>query len=275
MLYPGEDFQLGPGDLISVRVFGSTDYAVTVRLGLDGTVQLPYIGSVPLRGLSVRAAQTLIADRLRTGEYFRNPDVTVQVLESLNGSITIAGELKAVVPLTGGRRLIDVLSAAGGLPATASHTVKIVRPGLDQPIVVNLGADLTHSADAGMLVYPRDIIQISRAGVVYVLGAFKSQGAVPLDQATPLTLMQLAALSAGVGYEGRYDDLRIIRTVGTERKVVDVDIKKVLNGKAPDPILESNDIVFLPTNPMKAALKNLGIGGVLGLVSLIYSLHTY
>jgi polysaccharide export outer membrane protein len=126
-----------------------------------------------------------------------------------------------------------------------------------------------------MLVYPRDIIQISRAGVVYVLGAFKSQGAVPLDQATPLTLMQLAALSAGVGYEGRYDDLRIIRTVGTERKVVDVDIKKVLNGKAPDPILESNDIVFLPTNPMKAALKNLGIGGVLGLVSLIYSLHTY
>jgi polysaccharide export outer membrane protein len=63
--------------------------------------------------------------------------------------------------------------------------------------------------------------------------------------------------------------------VGTERKVVEVDIKKIRDGKAPDPVLQANDIVFLPTNNMKAALKSLGIGGVLGLVSLVYSLKTY
>jgi polysaccharide export outer membrane protein len=63
--------------------------------------------------------------------------------------------------------------------------------------------------------------------------------------------------------------------VGTERKVVEVNIKKIRDGKAPDPVLQANDIVFLPTNNMKAALKSLGIGGVLGLVSLVYSLKTY
>src|SRR6202012_2197627 len=115
-------------------------------------------------------------------------------------------------------------------------------------------------------VYPHDIIQISRASLVYVLGAFRQQGSLPLDQAKPLTLMQLAALSGGVGFEGKYEDLRLIRTVGAERKGGQGEIKKVLNGKAPDPILEANDIVFLPTNNMKAILKNLGIGGVLGLV---------
>jgi polysaccharide export outer membrane protein len=275
MLYPGEDFTLSPGDLIAVRVFMQPDYQATVRIGLDGTVQLPFVGSVNLKGLSVREAQTHIADLLRTGLFYRNPEVTIQVLESLNGSVTIAGEVKQVVPITGARRLIDVLSAAGGLPANASHTVRIVRPGVPDPIVVNLGADLTHSADANMLVYPRDIIQIARAGVVYVLGAFHSQGAVPLDQATPLTLMQLAALSGGIGYEAKYDDLRLIRTDGNERKVVDLDIKKVIRGQAPDPVLQANDIVFLPTNWMKAALKNIGAGGVLGIVSVLIAAHAY
>ena len=152
--------------------------------------------------------------------------------------------------------------------------MKIVRPGLDKPIVVNLGTDLASSEVAANIpVYPHDVIQISRASLVYVIGAFRQQGAVPLDQANPLTLMQLAALSGGVGFEGKYEDLRLIRTVGAERKVVEVDIKRVLNGKAPDPILEANDIVFLPTNNMKAILKSLGVGGVIGLITLLYSAH--
>jgi polysaccharide export outer membrane protein len=72
--------------------------------------------------------------------------------------------------------------------------VKIVRPGLADPIVVNLGTDLASSTAANIPVLPHDIIQITRASVVYVLGAFQRQGAVPLDQATPLTLLQLGAL---------------------------------------------------------------------------------
>jgi len=275
MLYPGEDFRLGPGDLIGVHLFGDANYAATVRLGLDGTVELPYIGSVPLEGLSVHTAQTRIEDRLRTGEFYRNPEITIQVLDTVNGSVTITGEVRAQIPVATERSLREVLLAAGGLPATASHTVKIVRPGVNEPIVVNLGTDLAASASANIPVHPHDIIQITRANVVYVLGAFKQQGSVPLDQSTPLTLMQLAALSGGVGFEGKYEDLRLIRTVGTERKVVDVDIKKVLMGKAPDPVLEANDIVFLPTNSMKAILKNLGVGGVIGIVSLVYSLRFY
>jgi polysaccharide export outer membrane protein len=272
-LYPGEDFLLGPGDLITVKIFGQPEYFSTVRIGTDGSAELPYLGSVHLQGLNLRGAQRLIADLLRTGQFYLAPDVTVQVLESVNGSIAITGELKAIVPITGPRHLIDVLSAAGGLPASANHTVRIVRPGVLQPIVVNLGANLTHGEQADTLVYPRDIIQINKAGVVYVMGAFRTQGSLALDQATPLTLLQLAALSGGVGFEGRFDQLRIIRTVGTERKFVELDIKKVINGQAPDPVLESNDIVYLPTNNTKAVLKNLGIGGVLGLVSLAISLR--
>jgi polysaccharide export outer membrane protein len=91
MLYPGEDFHLGPGDLISVHVF-MQEYLQTVRLGSDGSVQLPFIGSVPLEGLTVRGAQMLIAERLRAGEIYKNPEVTIQVLDTVNGSVIVTGE---------------------------------------------------------------------------------------------------------------------------------------------------------------------------------------
>ncbi|HTX76845.1 MAG TPA: polysaccharide biosynthesis/export family protein [Terracidiphilus sp.] len=275
MLYPGEDFHLSPGDLISVHVFLQPDYQATTRVAVDGTVELPFIGSVSVEGLTVSAAQNLIADRLRAGQYYRDPDVIIQVLDTVNGSVLVTGEVHAIVPVATQRSLKDVLLTAGGLPANASHTVKIVRPGLAEPIVVDLGTDLATSAKANIAVHPHDIIQITRASVVYVLGAFTHQGAVPLDQASPLTLLQLAALSGGIGFEGRYNDLRLIRTIGTERKVVYVDIKKVREGKAPDPVLQANDIVFLPTEPMKAALKSMGSGGVIGLVSLIIAARAY
>ena len=268
MLYPGEDFLLAPGDLISVRVF-LADYQATVRLDLDGNVQLPFIGSMNLSGMTVRAAQAAIADRLRTGGFYRNPEIMIQVLDTVNGSVTITGEVRAMVPVATERSLKDVLLTAGGLPANASHTVKIVRPGMPEPIVVDLGTDLASSTTANIPIHPHDIIQITRASVVYVLGAFRNQGAVPLDQSSPLTLLQLAALSGGINYEGQFNDLRLIRTFGKDRKVVDVDIKKVRDGKADDPVLQANDIVFLPTNAMKAALKNLGSGGVLGIISIL------
>lgn len=274
MLYPGEDFHLDPGDLILVHVF-MQDYSQTVRLGADGSVHLPFIGSVPLQGLTVRAAQALIADRLRAGGFYKDPEVTIQVLDTVNGSVLVTGEVHSIVPVSTERSLREVLLIAGGLPATASHTVKIVRPGMAEPIVIDLGTDLAASSTANFPVHPHDIIQISRASVVYVLGAFSRQGAVPLDQATPLTLLQVASLSGGINFEGRYADLRLIRTVGTERKVVKVDIKKVRNGRAPDPVLQANDIVFLPTDAMKATMKNLGVGGVLGIVSLLYAIHSF
>jgi polysaccharide export outer membrane protein len=275
MLYPGEDFRLGPGDLISVGIFLQADYHATVRVGQDGSVQLPFIGSVHVEGLSVRAAQALIADRLRMGEFYDNPEVTIQVVDTVNSSVLVTGEVRATVPVSNPRSLREVLLVAGGLPATASHTVKIVRPGVAEPIVVELGTDLAASTTANFPVQPHDIIQISRASVVYVLGAFPRQGAVPLDQSTPLTLLQLAALSGGLNFEGKYADLRLIRTVGSERKVVKVDIKKVRDGRAPDPLLQANDIIFLPTDDMKATIKSLGTGGVIGLATLLLTINRY
>ena len=200
---------------------------------------------------------------------YRSPQVTLQVTESVSQTATVAGEMHGVIPIAGQRRLLDVISAAGGLPATASHTITINRPGLERPIIVNLGSDPSLSSEANVPVLPGDTVVVSRVGVVYLLGAFKNQGAIPLQSNSPLTLMQIASVGGGAGYEGRFNDLRIIRTEGLDRHVVHVDIKKVLQGTAPDPILQADDIVFLPTSAMKAAIKSGGISTLLSLATTL------
>ncbi len=271
ILYPGpRELHLDAGDLIQVHVFGSTDYNPSVRVSLDGSIQVPLGGVIPVIGLTLHQAADAIAERLTSAGMYRDPQVTLQLVESPNQVITVTGEAHAVIPTAGGqKRLYEVLAGAGGIPQTASHTVTINRPGVDQPIIVDLGPDPAHSAQANIPVFPHDTIIVSRVGVVYLLGAFRTQGAIPLQQNTPLTLMQATALGNGDLFEGKYDDLRIVRTVGLERKVVRVDISKVINGRAPDPVLQPDDIVFLPTSTWKGALKNGGLGTLLGVISLL------
>ena len=81
---------------------------------------------------------------------------------------------------------------------------------------------------------------------MYVLGGFKNQGLVPITGNSPLTLLQITALSGGPDKDAKYDDLRLIRTNGGKRTFVKLDIKRVMNGKDPDPILQADDILYMP-----------------------------
>jgi len=275
ILYPkSREIVLGQGDVLTVHLYGMQDYVPVVRVALDGTIQLPLAGGLSVDGLSLHQAEELIAQRLTDLGMYKNPQVSIQLTESPNESVTLSGELHGVVPVAGGKRLFDVLSLGGGFPSTASHTVVINRPGITDPIVVDLGTDPALSNYANVPVFPRDTIVVSRVGSVYLLGAFAHQGVVPIQQNSPLTLMQVAALGGGAGFEGRFEDLRLIRTTGATRTVVTVDLKKVIRGTAPDPVLQADDIVFLPTNSMKAAIKVGGLGTLLGVASiLLYALH--
>jgi len=275
LLYPGErDIVLTIGDDISIRLFSDPQYNPLVRINNDGTVLLPLIGIVHLEGLSVTQAERLIAEKLESDGMYRNPQVTLQITEGPNAVVTVIGEVHAVVPVVGTRHLLDVLSAAGGLPATASHVITIDRPGVPKPLVIDLGTDPLLSSLGNIPVFPGDVIVVSRIGIVYMLGSFTSPlGTIPLNAYTPLTLTEATALAGGIKWEGRFKDLRIIRTVGDHRTVAVYDIKKVLDGKVPDPILQPNDIVYLPPVPFKQFLTSGGLGTTLGLVSLAFALR--
>jgi polysaccharide biosynthesis/export protein len=272
---PVRDPKLMPGDQISVRVFEQTDYIPEARLAADGSVLLPLIGTVQLNGLTVSQAEAVIEQRLREAGIYKNPQVTIQVTEGPNQVAAIVGEVHQVVPIIGSRRLLDVLAVAGGLPPTASRVITISRPGVAEPIVVDLGNDPLRSGLANVPIFPGDTLIVGRIGLVYMLGAFRNPGTIPLTQYSPLTLMEATAITGGINFQGKFNDVRLVRTVGDHRTVVKLDIQRILHGKDPDPILQANDIVFLPDSTVKASIGNGSLGTLLGIVSLLISVIRY
>ncbi len=274
VLYPkNQVIYLSPGDVVSVHIYGSAEYAPIVRVSLDNTMQLPLIGVISVKGLTIDQTEDLIAERLKTLGMYLDPQVTIEVTESTASSVTITGEAHAVVPVTGQRSLLEVLAVAGGLPPTASRVISIDRPGVTKPIIVDLGTDPLQSKQANIPIFPGDTIVTSRVGVVYLLGDFKAVGAIPIVQSSPLTLLEVASLGGGPRNIAKYSDLRIIRTNGTERSLIHVDMMKVMKGHAPDPILQADDIVYLPDSLLKNTISSGGISILLGVASLlIYSI---
>ena len=275
VLFPSASDQvLAVGDQISLHVFGDADYNVTGRISVDGTVLLPLIGLVPLQGLSVNQAEQRIAQRLEDAGMYRDPQVILQVSgEGPNAVVTLGGEMHAVLPVVGSRTLYGVIAAAGGLPNTASRTIQIIRPGHTEPISVEIGTDPAHERAGLIPVFAGDTVLVSHLGVLYVAGEFRTPGVVQMTNYSPLTLSQVSAMVGGPVWDARYGQLHIIRTVGDHRTVTTLNIKDVLYGKRPDPIMQPNDIIFLPPSPIKSSLSNGSLGSVLGLFS--FALATF
>jgi len=262
---------LDQGDLLTVHIFGSTDYTPTVRVAADGTIQLPLIGILAVRDLSVQETEERIAKALVDGGMYKNPQVNIQVTETPNHVINVLGEVKnpSLIQISAARRLLDALNAAGGMDVSASHTITILRPSAPQPIVVELGSDPVHSEASNIPVFSGDTIIVSRVGSFYVLGAVKNQGVFTLLPNSPTTLFDALAQANGALFEAKQGQVRLIRTVGNTRKEVRVNIARIVTGKDPDPILASDDIVYVPSSDLKGAIKAGGIGTLLGVASLL------
>lgn len=268
---PDREPTVGGGDLLSIHIYGALDYTPTARVSLDGSIALPLAGVVHIQGLTLTQAEHAIAERLIAGGMYVNPQVSIQVIETPNQIITVTGETKGnvgVVPALGRRRLFDVIAAVGGLPPTASHVVTILRPGQDAPLVVDLGNNPATSATTNVPLFAGDTLVIARTGVIYALGAFRIQSAIPLASNSPLTVMQAITIAGGPNYEGKREDTRIIRTEGTRRIEVKVNMSRVIAGKDPDPVLQPDDILYLPTSGIKAAIRAGGIATLMGVAQL-------
>jgi polysaccharide export outer membrane protein len=105
-------------------------------------------------------------------------------------------------------------------------------------------------------IYPGDIIKVTRAGIVYVVGEVKKPGGFVLKNNEQMSVLKAIALAEGLTGTAAKGRTRIIRTdENTEQKTdIPIDLGKILAGKIPDPPLNASDIVFIPNSTGKAAL---------------------
>lgn len=256
-------------DVISITVLGIKELSQEARVREDGSIGYPYLGPLQVEGKSLSEVEHDIASQLVSRHLIHDPQVTVAATTLPSQTVSVTGEVvrAGVFPAFGTQHIGDYIAMAQGLSPTASTTVILRRPSLPEPVVIPLGPDIKTSTYAEIPLFPGDSIQVARIGYVYAVGAFKLQGAYPMKAATPTTVRQLVALAGGVGYEGRRGDAQIVRAQDGKYVMLPVPLNQIMNGKAPDVALLGDDILYVPTNQLRAAVKGGGANLVVSIAT--------
>ena len=296
------EYRVGANDLLEINVFEAQELNRKVRVSASGEISLPLLGTVQVGGMSAREVESALESRLH--EYMKEPHVGVFVSTVESHPISVLGAVKkpGVFQVRGPKSVLEMLSLAEGLSDDAGDAVLVMRgAGLrstanlgdserpsvsgdapkaeaqsDEPSVaptvrVNL-KNLLQSEDPrfNVTVYPGDIVKVIRAGLVYVVGEVKKPGGFPLKSDENMSVLKAIALAEGFTPTSKRSRARIIRpdlSTGQNQEI-EINLAKVLAGKAPDPALRAADVVFVPNSNGKTVAYKGSEAAISTLISL-------
>ena len=253
---PSGDLIIGPGDLLSIEIFGFDELSRKVRVMRDGTVTLPLMGTLSLTGLSLQVAEQRIANLLTEGQFVSDPQVAIYLEEVVSRAITVQGGVASpgIYPLRGRRTLLEMLGEAGGLVAgeRAPGMIVILRDnkqGLRDRIDVD-AERLMSLEDLALNIElePGDIIMVPQPRLVriYVAGEVASPGPVEFLISEGLTIFQAITAAGGPTDRANLSKVFVNRQLGDGTiKRCGINDKDIRKGKLEDFALEADDIVII------------------------------
>jgi polysaccharide biosynthesis/export protein len=96
-----------------------------------------------------------------------------------------------------------------------------------------------------------DTVQVSRAGLVYVVGDVIRPGGFPVDAVQTTTVLQAVSLAWGPGQNAALKKAVLIREQAGGRTVTTLNLKRMLRGLDPDVPVRDRDILFVPDSMAK------------------------
>jgi polysaccharide biosynthesis/export protein len=235
------EYRIGSGDVLRISVYQNPDLTLETRITEAGVVSYPLLGNVRLGGLTVTAAEKLIADGLRSGNFVKQPQVTLVVLQVRGNQASVLGQVNRPgrYPIeVADMRMTDLLAIAGGTAATGADFVVVTGTRNGQPMRVEVDLPSVFAAggrDKDMLILNGDTIWVDRQPVVYIYGEVQRPGAMRLERG--MTVMQALATGGGLTQRGTQKGLRVHRKAADGKVEV---IEPVLDDK-----LQDGDVVFL------------------------------
>jgi protein involved in polysaccharide export with SLBB domain len=151
-------YSLGPGDEVSIRVFGEEDLSQKLKIASNGRMNFPFLGELNAAGLTTAELEKRIADGLR-GDFLIDPKVSVTITDYrpffVNGQVKSPGSF----PFQPGLTVRKALSLAGGLTERASEKrISVISEGDKQR-----GSSKGRPVRMEEVVAPGDIITVDES----------------------------------------------------------------------------------------------------------------
>lgn len=126
-LISDDSYILGAEDKIKITVYGEKDLSSDYKIGGDGAIAMPLIGSVVLQDLSLREAEKLIEAHYKEG-YLKNPSISIEVQESrpfyIMGEVRRPGSYNYI----NGMNILQAVAISGGFTYRANRKkVDVIR----------------------------------------------------------------------------------------------------------------------------------------------------
>jgi len=238
---PSTDYIVGAHDVLLITSYDQADLSGKFTVETDGTFTFPLIGRFRAGGLTLRAIEQGLKDRLREERYFKNPQITVAVEQYRSQKVFVVGEVRSPGPyvLSGDMSLVEVLARAGSTLPTAGTEAIVVHgdPAAGGPTLATDGAKNVTRVDLRQLqngefsqnarLSDGDTVIVPRAESIYVFGQVKSPGAYTLQQANT-TILQALSLAGGVLDRGSTSRIRVVRVVDGEKREIKVSLTDVV-----------------------------------------------
>jgi polysaccharide biosynthesis/export protein len=267
-----EDYLLSVGDLLEVSVFEAQELKREVRVGDQGSIILPLIGLITIKGLTTNDAARKIEASYRQ-KYLQDPHVDIFVKEYRGGKITLLGALKkpGTFDYFGKQRLVDVLAMGEGLSDKAGHMIQVRRAVKDPQHPETFLIDLDDVVKGGQTeqnipIERGDVIFVPEGGTVYVDGAVRKPGNYTVRSG--MTINEAIGDAGGFSTFADQGDIKLVRSVVEgKRDIIKVGIEDFRSGSASALKVQDKDIVFVETNTAKALMYGLKLnffGGIVG-----------
>ena len=242
--------RIGAGDLIEVQVFNTPELSVPkLRVSDDGHVRLPVTGDFNIAGLTASEAGAAIESRLRDTQIMLDPHVEVLITEYATQGVRVLGEVKTpgTYVLLGPHTLYDALSAAGGVTPNEGSSITITHQSDPQHPVEVAVASANYSETERMTeVKAGDVIVVAKASSVYVIGDVAHPGEYMMSHGDPLTVLNAVALAQGMNPTAAVTKASIVRKTSSGAVTIAVNIRKVEQNTAPNPVLKADDVLVIP-----------------------------
>jgi len=234
-------YKIGPKDEILITIWTGSkreDFQMIVRV--DGKVFLPFVSpeDICVTGLTPIELKEKILELSK--EYFRRPNINVEVVKYQSKFATIMGEIRSIIrqptgpgvyPLSGMQKLADFISMYGGPTDKANlNQVQVVRKG-GQTLYLNLyKAIFQADAEENLILDDQDYIYLPSLELtsqkVYVLGEVNNPGIVEFKESINI----LDAISGAGGYTefAKIGKIHVIRGDITMPDILEINLKDLI-----------------------------------------------
>lgn len=272
---PTNRFTLGPGDSLEIEILGDAATRATNAVGPDGKIYYYLLPGLDVWGLTLPDTKSLIEHELM--KYVREqPQVSVMLHGVESRRVWLLGRLSkpGVYPMPAPMTLLEALSVAGGPSSSASlaslsggpvgnafseevadlRRSFVMRNGQILPVDFDR---LLKKGDLSQNIYlePDDFVFVPAATTrqVFVLGAVLLPR--PIVYRERMSLVSAIANAQGTIKNAYLSHVAVVRGSLTAPKIAVVNYKEIVNGKAPDVLLEPGDIVYVPFSPYRTLVR--------------------